>query len=62
MEIVLLCVVAVLIVAAFLGLWLWTRRVEQDEIDWDHGHHSDDKQKAVTEIAVGINVNGTYSR
>jgi hypothetical protein len=54
-ETVLLVVAVVVIISAFLALYIWTRRSESS-IDWDHPGLSDEQANALR-LGIAITVN-----
>lgn len=55
-------VVSVAVVALLVGAWMWVRRVESDDIDWEHGAQSSSQDQQSTQLGIALSANGSYNR
>jgi hypothetical protein len=61
MAFVVLAIVAGLLIVGFLGLYVWTRRLERDTIFWPRRKRSSEEAQA-DQLGIALNVNDTFSR
>lgn len=61
MGAIVLGIVAGLALLGFVALYLWARRVEDTEVDWQ-APERDARDRQAAQLGIAINVNGTYSR